>query len=220
MENTLIIVMTKNISMKSLYLLLVFCYIGCTNNPAEGYGKPVSPAVKIAALKKKAIMAKAYCKSHNMDMNTAILIDMNVHSGLKRFVVWDFKKDTIQMAGLVTHGCGTAKWGSDESKTKPVFSNVPDSHCSSLGKYKIGERGYSSWGIHVKYLLHGLENTNSNALARTVVLHGWNAVPDSETYPEGISESWGCPAVSNDFMTALDKVLKHKSKPVLLWMYK
>lgn len=211
--------MTKTYRMKLVYLLVIICFLGCEANSVEGFEKPLPIATKMAMLKKKAIIAKAYCKVHGMDMNTAILINMNIHSGLKRFVVWDFKKDTIVMEGLVTHGCGTAKWGSDETRGKPVFSNIPDSHCSSLGKYKIGERGYSSWGIHIKYLLYGLENTNSNALARTVVLHGWDAVPDHETYPDGLSESWGCPAVSNDFMAALDKILKRKQKPVLLWMY-
>ncbi|KAA5534902.1 peptidase [Taibaiella lutea] len=206
--------------MKLISLLFIFCFLGCVNNSVEGFEKPFPVAAKMAMLKKKAIAAKAYCKANDMDLSTVILINMNIHSGLKRFVVWDFKKDTIMMEGLVTHGCGTSKWGSDESKTKPVFSNTPDSHCSSLGKYKIGERGYSSWGIHVKYLLHGLESTNNNALARTVVLHGWNAIPDYETYPDGISESWGCPAVSNDFMAALDSLLKKKANPVLLWIYK
>jgi hypothetical protein len=65
-----------------------------------------------------------------------------------------------------------------------------------------------------------MEKTNSNALKRTVVLHSWDAIPNQETYPDGIAESWGCPAVSNDFMTALDKILRVKTRPVLLWIYK
>jgi len=203
MENMRQCVMPETDAMKLLTVCFLLCFLGCTHNPVEGFEKPVSPKAKMILLKKKAIAAKAYCKARNMDRSIAVLINMNIHSGLKRFVVWDFKRDTIMLEGLVTHGCGTSKWGGDGSKTNPVFSNIPDSHCSSLGKYKIGERGYSSWGIHIKYLLHGLESTNSNALARTVVLHGWDAVPDGETYPDGISESWGCPAVSNNFMTAL-----------------
>ena len=154
-----------------------------------------------------------------MNTDVAILIDMKIPSGLKRFVVWDYKRDTVIMSGLVTHGCGIKKWASDQTSEAPVFSNVIDSHCSSLGKYKIGARGYSTFGIHINYLLYGLEKTNNNALARTVVLHSWDAVPDKETYHAGIAESWGCPAVSNDFMIEVDNVLKTKTKPVLLWIY-
>lgn len=203
-------------------LVLLFCgLLGCTTNQAEGFERPViSKPAQMKALRKKAVSAKVFCKQHQMDTNTVILIDMSLSSGLKRFVVWDFRKDSIQMSGMVSHGCGLKKWGTDDSKELPVFSNEIDSHCSSSGKYKIGTRGYSSWGIHVNYLLHGMEKTNSNALKRTVVLHSWDAIPNQETYPDGIAESWGCPAVSNDFMTALDKILKVKTRPVLLWIYK
>ena len=209
-----------NIIMKNLLFLLLICCWNCNNQNADGYENyNFTNPIKYKQLKAKAALAKRHCKQNKMDTTIAILIDMSIHSGLKRFVVWDFKKDTIVALGMVSHGCGTKKWASDASKFKPVFSNENDSHCSSLGKYKIGERAYSQWGIHIKYLLHGLESTNSNALARTVVLHSWEAIPDDATYPAGISESWGCPAVSNVFMKKIDRMLKVKKRPVLLWIY-
>lgn len=72
------------------------------------------------------------------------------------------------------------------------------------GKYKIGNRDYSSWGINVKYWLHGLESTNKSAEKRVVVLHSWNAVKNKEVYSRYAPLSWGCPAVSNEFMEKLD----------------
>lgn len=213
--------------MRLVFFMLIFGLFSCNNDATIAHNNPIEKRkkasfdnpLKIAERRKKASLAKAYCKQHKMNTDVAILIDMKIPSGLKRFVVWDYKRDTIEMSGLVTHGCGLKKWGRDQSAEEPVFSNVTDSHCSSLGKYKIGARGYSTFGIHVNYLLYGLDKTNNNALARTVVLHSWDAVSDKETYPAGIAESWGCPAVSNDFMMKIDDVLKTKTKPVLLWIY-
>jgi len=86
------------------------------------------------------------------------------------------------------------------------------------GKYKIGKRDYSSWGIKVKYWLHGLEPTNQTAVERVVVLHSWSAVKNKEVYPRYSPLSWGCPAVSDDFMLVLDERLQQIPKPVLLWI--
>ena len=103
-------------------------------------------------------------------------------------------------------------------KTKPEFSNVPDSHCSSLGKYLVAERGWSGWGIHVNYKLDGLETTNSNARKRVIVLHSWDAISDEEVFPRGTPEGWGCPSVSNNTMRRLDAKLK-ENKRVIMWIY-
>ena len=170
-------------------------------------------------LKDKAEEALAYCNEAGYSTDLVILIDMKIHSGKERFFVYDFKGDSILDAGVVSHGCGQFMWGGDDTKESPVFSNTPDSHLSSLGKYKVGKRGWSNWGINVNYKLHGLESTNNKAYKRVIVLHSWDAVPEMEVYPNGCPEGWGCPAVANDFMRRLDKRLQLTSKPVLLWIY-
>jgi len=133
--------------------------------------------------------------------------------------IWDLTKQNASDSALVSHGCGSGNWGVDDSADDPVFSNVAESHCSSLGKYRIGKRGKSQWGIGVNYLLHGLDSTNSNALSRDIVLHGWSSMPDDVTYPGGAPEGWGCPAVSNQMMYQLDTLLMEAKKPVLMWMF-
>lgn len=167
----------------------------------------------------KAAAAKAYCKANKLNTNFCILVDMSVHSGKNRIFIWNFKKDSIELSALCSHGCGSNTWSGTTTKTKPVFSNAHESHCSSLGKYKIGKRGYSQWGIHVNYLLHGLEKSNSNALKRQIVLHSWDDVEDKECFPEGTPEGWGCPAVANGFMKVADEKLKASTQPVLLWIF-
>ena len=195
--------------MKYLIILLFLSFM-CT---------PPAKDNTLAKAKIKAKEAFAFCKKNGMDTSFCILIDMSIHSGKKRMFVWNFKKDTIETSALCSHGSGPNPWSHDYTKEKPVFSNVPNSHCSSLGKYKIGIRSYSSWGIKIHYKLHGLESTNNKAFERYVVLHSWEEVPDTELYPAGSPEGWGCPVVSLEMMKLLDKKLQNVKKPALMWIY-
>lgn len=178
------------------------------------------PALEFTSTRIKAKEALKFCTAKNYNTDFCILIDMSLHSGIKRFLFWDFKKDTIQYSFLVGHGCCDNRWSSDQSKSDPEFSNKDDNHCSSLGKYKLGERAYSDWGINVKYVMHGLESTNNNALARTIVFHSWDQVSDNEIYPEGTPEGWGCPTISDNSFKLIDPLLKKSKQPVLMWIYK
>ena len=193
-----------------MLLLLFLVCLNCTVESETGQDKN-------ARLKNKAKLAKTYCKENSLNSEVCILIDMKIPSGKKRFFLWDFKEDSILKSGMCSHGsCGNIEEYSSE--LSPQFSNVPESHCSSLGKYKIGNRGYSSFGINVNYKLHGLEPTNNNAYKRFIVFHSWG-ISNEEVYPNEISESWGCPAVSNEFMKEMDKVLQDQKDPVLLWIF-
>lgn len=162
--------------------------------------------------------ALAYCKANNMSENYYFLLDFSEHSGKNRFFIYDFNLKKITDKKLVTHGSCDQFQENFEKWQKARFDNTVDSHCSMKGKYKIGNRDISSWGIKVKYWLHGLEDSNKTAIKRVVVLHSWNAVKDNEIYPKYSPLSWGCPAVSNEFMYELDNKLQNTEKPVLLWI--
>ncbi|GAA5097922.1 murein L,D-transpeptidase catalytic domain family protein [Chryseobacterium ginsengisoli] len=177
------------------------------------------PEIDSNKIKAKAEEALQFCKSKKFNTDFCILIDMSLHSGVKRFFVWDFKTNTVSKQYLVGHGCGSNQWSSDESKDSPKFSNEDGSHLSSLGKYKLEGRSYSDWGIHVKYLMHGLEETNSNSLKRVIVFHSWNLMSDNEVFPKGSPEGWGCPTISNNTMKEIDPMLQNSKKPVLMWIY-
>ncbi len=167
-------------------------------------------------LQSKVDSAFIYCKKQGFDTTFCILIDMKIHSGKNRLFVWDFAKKEIMHSGLCCHGFGGKSTGE-----KPEFSNVVGSNCTSLGKYKIGIRSYSKWGINIHYKLHGLESTNNNAFKRIVVLHSYTPVPSTETYPFHlpVGFSAGCPVINNELMKTLDGLLRDKKKPVLLWIY-
>lgn len=212
--------MNNSLQNNFLYLLLILGLTihACNPSPEK---KPIDwpPKPDLVKTSLKAAEALNYCRSRNFNTDFCVLIDMSLHSGVKRFFIWDFRTDTITNSFMVSHGCCDKVWSRDYSKDAPVFSNKDGSHCSSLGKYKIGERAFSNWGIRIKYVLHGLEITNSNARARIIVLHSWPMVPDTEIYPAGTPEGWGCPSVSNNSMWIIDGKLKTATKPVLMWIY-
>lgn len=214
--------------MKGVYLFFIALWLcSCSQEkkssiihtaeiPAITEKKPVADSSRI---KIKAEEALKFCNSNNLNNNFCILIDMSLHSGVNRFFVWDFKNNKISKKYLVGHGCGFNSWSKDDSKANPGFSNEDGSHLSSLGKYKLEGRGYSDWGINIKYLMHGLEETNSNALKRFIVFHSWNMMSDTEVFPNGSPEGWGCPTISNNAMKEIDPMIQKSGKPVLMWIY-
>ena len=210
------------------YALVITIFLAYGNPTKEiqishSKATPIVPTINYSLdtnrIIEKAKEALAYNKTKNLNTNYCILIDMQIHSGRNRLFLWDFKQNKIVLSCLSSHGCGNEPWGQDNTKETPLFSNTSDSHLSSIGKFKIGKRGWSNWGIHVNYKLHGLEKTNSNAYKRIIVLHSWEAVQENETYPNGTPEGWGCPAVNNEKMKVLDAYLKKEKTPVLLWIF-
>ena len=205
---------------KLVFLLLIVGVIYGYKSIDSNYKRHHKPKADVSKTALKAKEALAFCKTNGYNQDFCILIDMSIHSGLNRFFVYYFNKQEITNQMLVGHGCCDYPWSQDWSKNNPTFSNVDGSHCSALGKYKIGKRAWSDWGINVKYVLHGLEATNNNAESRYIVFHSWEKVSDSETYPIGTPEGWGCPTISNSNMKIIDPMLKTAKKPVLMWIYK
>ncbi|MBU3676273.1 MAG: peptidase [Chitinophagaceae bacterium] len=199
--------------MRFIYLiLLTLLSMSCANSTP-------APTPENELSKTRIQEALAFCKNNNMNQELILFLDMSFHSGRNRFMVYDARQQKVIHRFPVSHGCGNYPWSFTFTKNKPHFCNEDGSHCSSLGKYKIGARGYSNWGVNTKYMLHGLEAGNSNAFKRIIVLHSWEAVPDNDVYPDGTPEGWGCPAISNQNFKTLDPLLQQATSPVLLWMY-
>ncbi|WP_462252197.1 murein L,D-transpeptidase catalytic domain-containing protein [Ferruginibacter sp.] len=162
-------------------------------------------------LKQKADDMALYAKQNHFNNRYCFMVDMKIESGKKRFFVYNLKKDSVELSGLVTHGGG--KTTADAIQ----FSNTPNSLCTSVGKYKIGNAYTGKFGLAFK--LHGLDNTNSNAYNRFVVLHSHACVPNEEVAPLNICESWGCPTVAPAFLTELKKYIDQSAQPILLNIY-
>ncbi|OFY19990.1 MAG: peptidase [Bacteroidetes bacterium GWF2_33_38] len=163
--------------------------------------------------------ALTFCETNDYNTDFCILIDMKIHSGKYRMFIYDFKSKKVERQSLCAHGCG--KNDLTSTGAQPFFSNEEGSLLTSLGKYKIGARSYSQWGINVHYKLHGLEASNNNAYKRNVVLHSHSPVPTVEIYPLHMPMGWsyGCPVIDNSTMSYLDAKLKNTKKSVLLWIY-
>lgn len=173
--------------------------------PEKKYELPLEKLEAVSSQLKPFALNKGY------NDHIAFLIDMSIPSGRQRFFVYNMKKDSIELAGLVTHGYGSAKSGVE-------FSNVPGSYCSSLGRYRIGASYNGRFGLAFK--LYGLDKTNDKAFERFVVLHSHDCVPAAEVYPMSICESQGCPTVAPGFLQELKKYIEHSPKPILLYIYK
>jgi hypothetical protein len=142
----------------------------------------------------------------------AFLVDMRIKSGKNRFFVYDLENNMILDQGLVAHGSGSETAVRGDLK----FSNEPNSNCTSLGRYAI-ENAYK--GIFGKaYKLIGLDETNSNAFKRAIVLHHYSAVPyvEQDYY---ISNSHGCPMVNEAFFKRLEKIIESSKTKIILDVY-
>jgi hypothetical protein len=122
---------------------------------------------------------------------TLTVIDYSKPSTQKRLWVFDLTKGELMYEELVAHGQGS---GVDRST---LFSNLPDTHQSSLGLFVtdttyVGSNGYS-------LRMDGLDQgVNDRARERDIVMHGAPYVSDDFVKANGrLGRSWGCPALRN-----------------------
>jgi len=153
-----------------------------------------------------------YALENNMSTDYCFLVDMSLPSGRNRFFIYDLRRNSIVYKGLVSHGSCNETF-----IARPRFSNDSKSGCSSLGKYKVGEFYKGKYGK--SFRLYGLDNCNSNAYKRAVVIHGYDCVPDQEIYPRVLCNSLGCVMVSYKFFNKISQIINKTDKPIVLWVY-
>jgi hypothetical protein len=173
----------------------------------------------VAALQEKTVIRNIllskinnYAAQNDMSTQYCFLVDMSLPSGKNRFFIYDLKKNSLIHSGLVAHGSCNETFLS-----RPRFSNETNGGCSSLGKYKVGEYYRGKYGK--SFRLYGLDNCNSNAFKRAVVIHGYGCVPNEEIYPRVLCNSFGCPMVSYQFLDKISAIIGKSEKPIVLWIY-
>jgi L,D-transpeptidase catalytic domain len=176
--------------------------------------KYIAPAFEMnnemMKVKNNRSLLKEYAVKNKCNQDYAFIIDMRIPSYKKRFFVYNLKKDSLISSGFVAHGTG-----SETFRGELVFSNTPDSRCTSLGKYKISNSYIGMYGF--SYRLLGLDSTNNKALQRAIVLHGNSCVPDKENDEYPICFSYGCPMVSTVFLKQLKGYISKQGKlPILM----
>jgi hypothetical protein len=120
------------------------------------------------------------------------VIDFDLPSTEKRLWVLDLEDHKVLFHTLVAHGHNS---GENEASS---FSNTDQSNMSSLGFYVTGHEYEGKHGHSLR--LQGLdEGFNTNALARSVVMHGADYVSEAFIKQNGrLGRSLGCPALPLD----------------------
>lgn len=167
--------------------------------------------------------AYSYCKSHGMSTRYCVFVDFGIHSGHSRFMVYDYAKKEIIIKALCPHGDGSGNYKSTASK--PVFSNVNGSCCSSLGHYKIGGGTTMATLKEPAFFLYGLDKSNSNARKRDILIHPYKGMDifTAGVYPfhlpMHVNYSWGCFVLSHYDFNRVRNIINSSSKPIMLWAY-
>ncbi len=140
---------------------------------------------------KKAFTGYLNLKSSNLISAKELLtvVDFNKSSTQKRLWIIDLAAQKLLFNTLVAHGQGSG----DDMAQK--FSNLANSHQSSLGFYVTSDIYYGKHGRSMK--LDGMDKGfNSNAKDRAVVVHGAEYVSESFIQQRGrLGRSHGCPAL-------------------------
>jgi len=132
------------------------------------------------------------------------VIDFSLPSTEPRLWVFDLERQRLLFKELVSHGQGSG------NAMATTFSNVPESHQSSLGLFRTlnsydGRNGYS-------LRLEGLETgVNDLAFERAIVIHGADYVSEAFIERTGrLGRSHGCPAVRQEVAAPLIDSLKEE----------
>ncbi|OGX86278.1 hypothetical protein BEN47_01615 [Hymenobacter lapidarius] len=126
------------------------------------------------------------------DKQLLTVVDFDLPSTEKRLWVFDLATNQTKFHTLVAHGHNS---GENEATN---FSNTDESNMSSLGFYATSKEYQGKHGRSLR--LEGLdEGFNTNAAARSVVMHGADYVSEAFIKQNGrLGRSLGCPALPMD----------------------
>lgn len=165
--------------------------------------------------RRRAAELKEFCTANGYNSRIALLWDLSLHSGRRRFVVWNYAENRVERAFVASHGSGQEC--SLRYSAYATTSNVADSHLSSVGRALVAERYVGRYGI--AYRLDGLDESNSAMRERCIVLHGWKHTTSFPIWPMPTIGSWGCPVLSRRSMAILDEIIRNEEN-VVLYAYK
>lgn len=140
-----------------------------------------------------------------LQKNIITIVDFSQPSTHKRLYVLDLSIGKILFNTWVAHGRNSGNEYANQ------FSNLPESHQSSLGFYStldtyIGEHGYS---LRLKGCEKGI---NDNAFERAIVIHGADYVSDRFIISRGsLGRSFGCPAIPAELSKKIIDVIRKGS---------
>ncbi len=162
-------------------------------------------------IRERVCILRAWCCCRGYNSRIALFVDLSLHSGRNRFVVWDFEAEKPLLICPVSHGSGSEM--SHVRSAYARFSNEDGSHLSSLGRAVVAERYEGRYGV--AYRLDGLDATNTNLRSRYVVLHGWEHTTSYPIWPRATVGSFGCPVLSRRMMARVDELLRQEKGVII-----
>ncbi len=133
------------------------------------------------------------------------IVDYSRPSTELRLFVVDMASSRVLFREHVAHGRGSGENASER------FSNLPQSHMTSLGVFRATDAYTGAHGLSLR--LEGLEpGFNDRARERAIVLHGADYVSTGVIASQGrLGRSWGCPAVRPAIAKALIDTIRDGS---------
>jgi hypothetical protein len=158
-----------------------------------------------SAVFRKALVGYYNLKKTNLvspERQIITIIDFTRKSSQKRLWIVDLASNKLLFNTLVAHGQGS---GGDMATS---FSNLENSHQSSLGFYITSETYFGKHGFSMK--LEGMDKGfNTNARDRAVVVHGADYVSQSFINKTGrLGRSHGCPALPVELTKTIINTIK------------
>lgn len=175
-------------------MIITITHISKAQSSLEGLtlGLNMRKAALAAGIRSDAYdkVIRYFSKYYNLieNKNYVSFIDFSLPSTQERLFIVNFRTGRVSRF-LVAHGKNS---GLLYAKS---FSNDMNSNQSSLGLYKIQEEYSGNHGPSLK--LDGLERSNSNARARSIVMHQADYVSAQFAKDNGyLGRSWGCMAMN------------------------
>lgn len=141
----------------------------------------------------------------NNDKDILTVIDFSKSSTSKRMWIIDLKNNALLLNTYVAHGRGSG----DDMATK--FSNIAESHQSSLGFYVTNETYFGKHGLSLRLDGHD-KGVNHLARNRAIVIHGASYVSQDFIAKHGrLGRSHGCPAVPTELNKTVIELIKNKT---------
>lgn len=166
-------------------------------------------------LELRAEKALQYARRKGLNENYCLFLDYGIPSGKPRLFVWSFNEGRVVYSGYAMHGPGKGS-----TAETPVFSNVPGSHCSSVGRFEVTrERGRRN---RTGFYLKGLEFSNSSAYSRGIMIHSSRWVDRNrwrKYIPLNGNSCQGCVTISTRDMAYINRLVAKEEGNLLLWSY-
>lgn len=197
-----------------LYIALLATFVTpfASANAAPGVNTTeVAPALQASAKNIDPAVLKLALNAYNCAVLQGMakkklltIIDYSKPSSQQRMWVFDVAQNKMLFNTLVAHGQGSGDVMAQR------FSNNASTHASSLGLFQTADIYQGHNGTSLR--LNGLEpGFNSNALSRSVVIHGAAYVNQQQAQAGRIGRSWGCPAVPKELAKPIINTISNGS---------